>query len=155
MAGTKASTGRGTVLSIGSGGTGETYLPILQVKTWQPSGQQWKFDDVTNGNSPVAGAGVLEEAIPATLSAGTWAIGGVFLPTDPGQLALATAFANGTLADFQLQLPASAAQPTKGNLYAFSAYVQDMPLPDLQFDKAQTFKCTLKINTLITVTAGS
>jgi hypothetical protein len=155
MAATKGYTGKGTVLSVGSGGTSETFLPVLQVKTFQFSGQTWKFDDISNAGSPVAGAGVLEEALPSTMSGGSLAVSGVFLPTDPGQTALATAFNSGTLTDFKLQLPLAPGQTSTGNLYAFSGFVQEFPLPDIQFDKALTIKATIKINTVITVTVGS
>ena len=80
---------------------------------------------------------------------------GVFLPADAGQLALAAAFATGALADFKLQLPIGPAQTTTGNLYAFSGYVQDFPSPDVQFDKTVTFKVTVKLNTVLTVTPGT
>jgi hypothetical protein len=155
MAATKGFTGKGTVLSVGSGGTSETFAPVLQIKTFQFSGQTWKYDDITNASSPQTGVGVLEEALPSTMSGGTLAVSGVFLPSDVGQLALATAFNAGTLTDFKLQLPIANGQTTLGNLYAFSGYVQEFPLPDIQFDKALTIKATIKINTIIAVTLGS
>ncbi len=152
---TNGYTGKGTVLSIGSALTTPTYTPVAQIKTFQFAGQVWKFDDVTNADSTAAGSGVVEEAIPTVMSGGTMAISGVYAPDDTGRDALATAFGAGTLLPYKLQLPVGPGQTTTGNLFAFNAYVQDMPLPDVQFDKSMTFKCTLKIDGVITVTKGT
>src|SRR5882762_5252731 len=130
-------TGKGTVLSIGSGGTSETFTPILQMKTFQFSGQTIKFDDITNVNSPVQANAAFEEAIPALVSGGQFTTSGVFLPSDPGQIAMSAAF-NGVLTDFKVQLPKGPGQTTAGNLYAFTGYVMDEPLPDVSFDKTLT-----------------
>lgn len=145
-------TSRGTTLSIGSG----TPVTIMQVKQFSFSGVAAKYEDATNLNSPSVGAAVLEEAIPGTVSPGTATISGQFLPTDAGQTALLTAYDAQTLASFSLQLPKAPGQTTTGNLFAFSAYVQDMPLPDtLDVGKPITFKVTLKLNSIITITPGS
>lgn len=151
---TKSITGKGTVLSIVDG---TTKTPVLQVRTWQFSGQQAKYDDITNADSPTTdgGVSVVEEVTPTTISAGQLAIGGVYLASDPGQSTLADAFNTQELTDFELQLPKASGQTTKGNLFAFSGYVQDMPLPDLDYSKASTFKVTIKITGLIEVTPGS
>lgn len=151
---TKAITGKGTVLSMLVGGTP---TPILQVKTWQFSGQQAKYEDISNADSPTTdgGACIVEESVPTTISAGQLSVSGIYLASDPGQAALATAFNQQTLTDFTLQLPKASGQMTKGNLFTFSAYVQDMPLPDLDYSKAATFKVALKITGLIEVTPGS
>ena len=155
MSATKSVQGAQTILSIGSGGTNETFTAILQLKTYQFSGQQWKYDDVTNAGSPAQGPGVFEEPLPVTMSGGTLAVSGVFLPSDPGQTALAAGFNGGTLIDFKLQLPKAPGQTTAGNMYAFSAYVQEFPLPDIQFDRAMTIKASLKIASPIVLTPGS
>ncbi len=152
---TSGYTGKGTVLSIGSALTTPTYTPVAQVKTYQFSGQTWKFEDVTNNDSTAAGPGVIEEFVPTVVSGGTMAISGVYAPDDIGRDALAAAFASGSLLPYKLQLPVGPTQTTAGNLFAFNAYVQEMPLPDVQFDKAMTFKCTLKIDSVITVTKGT
>ena len=155
MTATKGFTGKGTVLSIGSGGTGEQFTAIVQVKTFQFSGQKWSFDDATNAGSPAVGVGVLKESIPSTMDAGDMAIAGIFLPSDPGQLALATAFNAGTLTDFKLQVGLGPGQTVVGNLYTFSGYLQELPAPNIQFDKIIDFKASIKLNTVITVTQGS
>jgi hypothetical protein len=153
---TKALTGRGTTLSIGNGASPEVFTAIMQVKTYQFSGQQASYDDITNTGSAVSGTSnvAIEELLPSKVSLGTLALTGVFLPSDAGQTALSTAFTNQTLTDFKLQLPLAPGQTTTGNLYTLSAYIQDFPLPDLQWDKAATFKATLKLMSL-TVTPGS
>lgn len=152
---TTAGTARGVVLSVGSGGTSETFTSVAQLKSWEFNGKKWSFADVTNGDSPAVGPGVLEESVPNKLSPGEMAIAGVYLPGDAGYTALQAAHNSGKLCDFKLQLPVIGSQSTAGNLYTFKAYVQDDPLPDLQFDKEMTFKTTLKLNSLISFTAGS
>jgi hypothetical protein len=155
MAASKGFTGKGTVLSIGVAGSPETFVAIAQLKTLQLSGQKISFDDVTNLDSPQLGGGVLEESIPAKASPGELAMAGIFVPTDSGQKDIEAAFSAGTLTDFTVQLPKGPGQTATGNLYAFSGYVQDLLVPDIQFDKTLTFKTTVKLNTVITKTLGT
>ncbi len=151
----KGTTGIGAVVSIGVAGSPETFVPILQTKTYAFAGQTVTYDDTSSLDSPiVAGAG-LEENIPARYAAGTFKTTGIFLPSDPGYIAVMTAFNGGAQADFKVQLPKGVAQATAGNLYAFGAFISDMPLPDISFDKAMTISLNLKINTVITITPGS
>jgi hypothetical protein len=155
MAGSKGFTGKGATLLIGTGGTGETFTSIAQVKNPQLSGQTWSFDDITNLQSPAVGPGVLEESIPNKMSPGKLDFDGVFLPGDAGQTALGTAFATGALTDFKLQLPCGPGQTTNGNLYTFSGYVVDYPAPQISFDKTVTFKTSIKLNTTLGFTPGA
>lgn len=157
MSASKGMTGRGTILSIGIAGSPETFTPVLQLRTFQPSGQSAKYEDLTNADSPTNANGnvVVEETLPTTISPGTYAFGGVFLPSDPGQLALLTAFETQALTDFKLQLLKGPGQAATGNLYAFSGYVQDMPLPDVDYSKIATFKVTIKITGVIARTPGA
>ncbi len=146
--------GKGTVFSIGSGGTGETFVAVAQLKTAQFGGQKMNFEDITNLDSASVGATVLKEQMPTTADAGTVALSGIFLPSDAGQTALTTAY-NGALTDFKIQLPKGPLQTTTGNLYTFSGYVSEQPLPDIQFDKVLTFKVTITLTTPITSTPGT
>jgi|SRR5215472_11207170 len=158
MAGTatKGFTGKGATFSIGTTPSpASTFTVIAQLKTLAFSGQKWSFDDITCLSSPVVGAGVLEESLPTKVSPGELAIAGVFLPSDAGQPLLLAAFNSGGLNDFKVQLPVGPGQTTTGNLYTFSGYVQDMPTPDIQVDKAINFKATIKLNTLLTLTPGT
>ncbi|HEV2324561.1 MAG TPA: hypothetical protein VGS10_11480 [Terracidiphilus sp.] len=149
----KGFTGRGTVLSMGVS-PASTFTPVAQVKTWQFAGQKWSYDDLTNGNSPAVGPGVQKESIPSVVDPGEISIGGVYLASDAGQAMLATAFNSGVLYDFKLQLPPAPGETT-GELKTFSGYVEDPAYPDIQFDKTLTFKTTIKLNTMVTTTAGS
>lgn len=153
---TKAGTGAGAVLSMSTSSSG-TYTPIAQVKTFQFSGQKWSYADITNAGSPSVGEGLQNEYQPTLTNPGEIAIAGIVLPSDAGQQLLETAFASTTMYYFKLQLAtqASLGQTTAGNLYAFSGYIEDNPLPDVQYDKELTFKCTVKLNSTITVTVGS
>lgn len=152
----KGYTGRGTVLSMGAS-PASSFTAVAQVKTFQFSngGGKWSYEDITNSGSPAVGPGVLKENIPTEVDPGEFNIGGVVLPSDAGQLMLATAFNAGVLYDFKLQLPLGPGQTTTGNLLTFSGYLEDQALPDVQFDKALTFKATVKLTTLVTVTQGS
>jgi hypothetical protein len=154
MAASKGYIGKGTVVSVGVGSGPETWTPIAQLKTAQFGGQKMNFEDVTNLDSAAVGATVLKEQMPTTADAGTIALGGIFLPSDAGQLALATAY-NGALTDFKVQLPKGPGQSTTGNLYAFSGYVSEQVIPDIQFDKVLTFKATVTLTTPITITPGT
>lgn len=151
---TKGGTAAGAILSITSGAE---LVPILQLKTFNLPAAKWKYDTVTNSSSPtVAGGQVIEESVPTSVDPGEASFSGVFLPSDPGQLAVATAFASGAAVPFTLQLKPIAGQVTTGNLYSFTAYVQSMPVPDgLDAEKVALVKINLKLNTIMTVTPGA
>lgn len=148
----KGFVGRGTVVSIDTGGG--TFVSIAQLKTAQFAGQKINFDDLTNLDSALQNNTVLKEVLPATADAGTLALGGIFLPSDAGQLALQAAY-GGTLTNFKVQLPKGPGQSTAGNLYTFSGYVSEGVYPDVQFDKTLTYKATVTLTTLISLTPGS
>ena len=153
---TKAVTGRGTIFSIQTAaGTPPTVVPVLNMKTYAFSGQSVKFDDVTNLNSSADGGIIVDESIPATEDPGTFTASGIWIPSDPGQEAIAAAWESHALTVFTVQAPIAGAQTTTGNLYTFSGYLQDNPLPDLDYSKAVTIKFTIKLNTAVATTVGS
>jgi hypothetical protein len=154
MAASKGFIGRKTVISIGVAGAPETWTPIAQLKTGQFGGQKINFEDISNLDSDLVGNTILKEQFPATADAGTLALGGIFLPSDAGQLALQGAY-GGTLTDFKVLLPKGPGQAATGNLYTFSGYVSEGVYPDIQFDKVLTFKATITLATPITVTPGA
>jgi len=158
MAATKGSTGKGLIFAIGSGSP-ETFTPILQVKTYSHSGASAKYDDVTNAGSPtlggVAGAPIIEEALPTTVSPGTYKVSGVFLPSDTGYQALATAFSTQALTDFKVTMPLFSGQTTAASI-TFSGFVQDWPYGlDVDYSKTINYSITIKLNTFPVLTAGS
>jgi hypothetical protein len=146
--------GRGTVFSIGVAGTPETFTPVAQLKSATFNGQKINFEDITNLDSALVNNTVLKEVMPATADAGTVQAAGIFLPSDPGQLALQAAY-GGLLTDFKIQLPKGPGQTTTGNLYTFSGYVGENPLPDIQFDKTISFKMNITLATPIALTPGT
>jgi hypothetical protein len=155
---TKGYSGAGTVLSIGGvtdGSTTETFTEILQVKTPNFSGAEATYDKITNLSSPKSGKAVVDELMPTTISSGTLELEGIYLPTDAGQAALNTAFATQDAYDFKVTLPVGPGQSTTGNVYSFSAYVKSPLLPIISVDKATTFKTTLQITGIITLTLGA
>lgn len=151
---TQGGTAAGAILSIKSGGA---FVPILQIKTYNLPEATWGYDDVTNSSSPtVAGGQVVKEYLPTSVDPKEATFSGIFKPSDPGQLAVADAFASGAAVAFTLQLKPIAGQATTGNLYSFTAYVQSMPVPDgLDAEKAAMIKINLKLNTIMTVTPGA
>lgn len=150
---TKAFTGRGTELLVGNAN-----VSVMQIKSVQWTAPKWTFDDITNWNSPEVGAGVIRESVPTVLEPGEFTGQGIYLPSDTGRTALTDAFANAAITTFQVQLPIDTAggQANVGDLYSFTGYVEDQPLPDgIMVDKAVTYKLTVKINSVITYTPGS
>jgi hypothetical protein len=152
---TKGTTGKGTVLSIVTTGTTPTTTPILNMRTYSFSGQSVKFDDITNLSSSTQGTVIVEESLPATMDPGTLTASGIWIPSDPGYEAIVAGFTANTLLNFTLQMPIAGTQTTTGNLYSFTGYIQDNPLPDADYSKAITIKITIKLNSAIVPTAGS
>ena len=148
MAASKGFIGRGTVVSIGVAGTPETFTPVAQLRTAQFNGQKLNFEDITNLDSPLVNSTVLKEQMPATADAGMLEISGIFLPSDAGQMAVAAAYGAQDPTDFKVQMPKGPGQQT-GNLYTFSGYVAEQPLPDIQFDKVVTIKFRVQLTTPI------
>ena len=82
-------------------------------------------------------------------------VAGIFLPGDLGQLAVAALWESLRIADFKVQLPKGPTQTVAGNLYTFSGYLAENPLPDIQWDKVVTIKMKIQLASDITLTAGS
>jgi predicted secreted protein len=141
----KAFSGKGTVLAIGS-----TPTPIAELKTFKMSGQANQTEDVTNSDSP----GRAREFIVTLFDTGTIDVSGNYIPTDAGQTQLQSARDGGTIAAFTLTLAKSATQTTSGDKFTFSGLVTKYDL-DAQFDKSITFSCTLKVSGVITYTPGT
>jgi hypothetical protein len=133
-----------------------TGIAILQMKDFTMPSQKWSYDDVTNTSSPAVGVGVLKESLATLVDPGEFSCTGVFLPSDPGLLALQTAFTTGLANAFQVQLQPLGGQSTSGNVYAFNAYVQENPIPsNISAEKAVTIKISLKLDSVITTKAGA
>ena len=141
--GSKAITGAGSILSIGSVPTavGE----IIDIKL---SGRKWDTDDVTNMNS------TMKEFISAIADPGEWSCTFNRVSADAGQVALEAAFASGVVTAFVIQLPKTAAQTTKGDSYTFNALVTEVNY-SFEPTKADKGDCKLKVSGPITPVAGS
>jgi hypothetical protein len=136
--------------------TTPTGIAILQLKEFTVPEQAWSFDDITNTGSPAVGVGVLKESLATTVDPGEFSATGIFLPSDPGIIALQTAFGTGLANSFQLQLKPISGQSTSGNVYAFNAYVSKNPVPsNIDATKAITVKISLKLDSVMTVLTGS
>lgn len=155
---TKGAPGTGATLSIGTPGSGETFVTIGQIKNISWTQPKLNTEDSTNLGSATLGQATLKEYLPTVIEPGQMTGQLIYLPGDAGQIALNTAFLSGVIHDFKLQFPALAqfGQTTTGNLYAFSGYVLEQPLPDgIDPQKILTSKITVQITTAVTVTLGS
>jgi hypothetical protein len=148
MSATKFRMGKGSVFSISSDGT--TFTPVKQQKTVNFSGSKSDLEDITNMDSPAA----TREWAPTLLDSGQCAIQGVFLDSDPGQLAVNAAYQAQTLLQCKLQMAPGVGQST-GFLRTFSAYVTEGGNLDAQFDKSTTFSATFKLTGAWTDTPGT
>ena len=158
MPSTKAGTGSGALLSIGTPGGTETFTSILQIKSISWTQPKLMTEDATCLSSPTLGPATIKESIPTVIEPGAMSGQAIYLPADPGLVALNAAFASGVIHDFKLQFPAipAFAQTTTGNLYAFSGYVIEQALPDgVDATKLLTYKVSIQITTAITITLGS
>jgi hypothetical protein len=137
--------------------TTPTGIAILQMKEFSLPSQKLSFDNITNTSSPSTVAGtVTNEFLPTVLDGGEFGVTGIFLPSDPGLVALQTAFYSGLANQFQIQLPKIAGQTTSGNVYEFNAWVQELPVPvSVAADKALNVKLSLKLQGVMTVATGS
>lgn len=146
----KATIGLATTLSIGNGASPEVFTLVGEIKTINQSGRQVATEDVTNMQSTA------REFIPTLVDSGTYDIAGNYSSSDGGQQAMETAFSTLVNHDFKLQLPisAKAGQTTVGDLFAFSALIQEL---DYTFavDKAISFTAKLKVSGAIVRTLGS
>ena len=137
--------------------TTPTGIAVFQIKEIaQMPNPKWAFDETTNVGSPAVGIGVQKESWPTTVDPGEFSATGVFLPSDPGVIALQTAFMSGLAQSFQVQLMPIAGQSTTGNLYAFTGYVQELPAPtNISAEKVITTKISIKLNSMPTILEGS
>lgn len=143
--GSKAATAAGSVLSIKISGA---FVPVFEVRSLVQSGQAFGTEDVTNMNSTA------REFTTTLLDSGTWEMVANRISTDPGQAGLSSSFVAGGVNLFTILLPKLVGQTTTGDLYAFSALIQEFST-SLNFDKVQTSTIKLKVSGPIVVTEGS
>jgi hypothetical protein len=146
----KSGIGIGSILSVGSGGTSETFQAVGEVTDVKWSGYKLGTVDSTSLSSTNS------EVIGTIIDYGDVTIEGKFLPMDVGQQDIGTYFTAAVLRDWQLQLPKLDGQTTKGNLIAFTGWIVEYtPVVSVQADKPLTFSAKIKINAAPVVTVGS
>ena len=142
----KARAGAGSSLSIGNGGSPETFTPIGQIlPTLKWSGAKIKTADTTNQDSLADGNSLIwEEMIPTIVSGGTVDLEVNYVPADVAQRALLAAF-DGKPHNFVLATPLDPASSPKVPFasFGFSGYLFDRPDIDLPLDKQM--KLSIKI----------
>jgi hypothetical protein len=140
--------GKGGTLSTAATSNG-TATPVNQLQKITFSGAKADYADVTNLSSPSN----FREVAPTLLDSGNASFTGVYAVNDAGQQGLVTAFNDQSLLYVSVQFAPTGAQ-TVGLLVSFTAYVSDLPLPDMSYDGAASFNGTLKITGPVTLTAG-
>jgi len=158
MAATKGATGSGVTVSIGTPGTGETFTTILQIRSISWTQPKLNTEDASCLSSPTLGAATIKEYLPTVIEPGQFSGNAIYLPADAGLAAANAAFLASTIRDFKVQFPplAQFSQTTTGNLYTFSGFVLEQPLPDgIDVSKILSWKLTVQITTAVTVTVGS
>jgi hypothetical protein len=158
--GSKAQSGAATILNINTGTVSSpTWTLVGEVTDIGQSGKSNKTDDVTNLESTA------EEFIPTLLSPGSFKVTmnriqttSSQAPADPGQYAMYQSFnaTPPTILLYEIILPKSTSQTTKGDTYQFSALVEQMEdIGTIKPDKKISTEVTLKVSGAITLTAGS
>ena len=151
--GTQAQSGNQTVVNINTGtGGSPTWTPVGEIGNFTQSGTQNKSEDATNLQSQA------EEFIPTILTPGKCA--GVMnrVSGDAGQQAIRASFdaVPPTLVQYQVQLPKTKTQSTKGDSYTFLAMVEEFnDIGDINPTKIIKTQFSLKISGPITFTQGS
>jgi hypothetical protein len=131
-------------------------IPILQLKSPTFPKQVLSYDDITTTSSPQIGAVTVKENLATMMDLGEFTAEGVFLPSDPGLLAIQAAFMLSVPAQFQVWLQQLPGQSTSGNVYCFNAYIGTNPLPSgVTPEKAILWTVSLKLTSIVTVTVGS
>lgn len=145
-------------ISIGTQGASPTYTVINGITKATPPQQKFGTYDKTALTTGFKKAG---KTIP---DYGELSIEGYYESADPGQAALAAAFAvldNSTYGGdfpFEVQLPPllSGGQTTTGDLIKFNGPVTEFQsFQSVEADRALMFKATIKVNSAPVVTLGS
>lgn len=143
---TVAQTGYGDVVFI-SVDSGTTFTQIMQTKNIQYSGQKKDFVDTTTTTS----LGGYKTSQGTLKDPGSLTFDMVFLPLDPGQVALAAAYDANTVLTVKHVYKT---QPgfTAGPINTFIAEVEQCPLPGSDETKVAVMSVSLKISGPITTT---
>lgn len=140
----KSQAGRGSQLEIGA-----TPTLIGECSDIPFNRGEWNNVDVTNLDS-----GSDEEILPTIRMTATFDIKGNRVSSDAGQVLAEAAYQSGSVEAFALTLPKTATQVTKGDTYAFNAYVL---ASDFTVAPTKQIEFTLKLKTTgpVTLTVGS
>ena len=151
--GTKGQSGNQTQVNINTGTvSAPTWTLVGEVSNFTQSGSQNKSEDATNLQSTA------EEFVPTILSPGKFAGQMSRISGDPGQTAVLAAFTSvpPSLVQFQVQLPKSSTQTTKGDQFVFTAMVEEFnDLGDVKPTTIVKTAFSLKISGPIQRTQGS
>jgi hypothetical protein len=148
----KAQSGRGTQISIGTVAGGvTTWTPIGECKSAPLEGAKFKTVDVTNFDS-----GLDDEFITTTRDPGESTFEGNRNSSDAGQVLVTAAYQSGLIVPFKVVLPinTAAGQTTQGDVFTFNALVLSTDFP-VSVEGAITFKVGVKKTGPTVLTVGS
>lgn len=147
----QANTGLGTTLKINTGTSGSPTWTLVGELTDTPlSGRKVDTTDTTNFQSTA------KEFKATIVESGNVKVTGNYLGTDAGQLALEAAFESLKTTQFQVTLPVTGTQGTSGDIWTFSAVVEELsPFGTLSPTKVVSFQASLKVTGSFVVTRGS
>jgi hypothetical protein len=134
-----------TVVSIGSGGTGETFTNIAEVIDAQFAGFKQSTADVTSFNS-----GGVKQKLNTLLDYGTLKVTANRISSDPGQVAVQAAVIAGGNHDFKIVLPMAPGQTTTGDSMVITGIVVDFMPGSFSLTKQPTIEFTIDINNIVT-----
>ena len=143
-----AQAGKSLVLSINTGtASTPTWTLVGESFECKPA-MKYETEDVTNFQSTG------REFIATIMDGGEWKFSANRVSTDAGQAAMQTAFAGGTLSQFQVTAPKNSSQTTTGDVWAFYAYVVEFN-PAFEPTKKVQMSGSLRTTNGVTYTEGS
>lgn len=147
----QATPGLGTAISINTGTAGSpTWTQLGEVASMKQTGRKARTADVTNLQSGAA------EFITTLVESGTFQLEGNRVATDPGQIAMESAFASLGVKQFKAVLPKSGSQTTAGDTYTFSGVIEEFAsLSEISSQSQIKFMASIKVSNTYTFTAGS
>jgi predicted secreted protein len=141
--GSKAFSGQGTILSMGNGGSPETFTPVAELKTINFSGLKVDAVDVTNMESLNA----TREKLPTLIDSGEVNMTGNYIAHDSTQQALRTALQARSVLPWTVTLPEGSIQVPTDLLpgqFQFNGFLTELAI-DLDVTKEATFTAKITI----------
>jgi hypothetical protein len=147
----KAQVAKTTSISIGSGGTGETFTPIGEIKNIDFSGFKNGVVDVTNMTT----SNGVAQKLATILDYGQVKVTANRVSSDAGQAAVLAAMISGALTDFKVTVPMAPGETTQGDVYVLSGIVAEFMPGSFTTNKEVEIQFTIDISGVAVLTVGS